>query len=141
MWNRDRMTAAVIAGLLSSSALASIKVEFRTTGSFTEFKALVQTDGGFFVYSQSRERPPCHAPGTGLGAVRFVTRERGGDRNGSKRADGAALLSRSRSPIEQGVRIGVAIRTQFRDCRTRGIARRRGIGWRADWPRSEFEST
>lgn len=36
MWNRDRMTAAVIAGLLSSSALASIKVEFRTTGSFTD---------------------------------------------------------------------------------------------------------
>ena len=61
------------------------------------------------------KKTPCHAPGTGLGGACFVTGERGGDRNGSKRADGAALLSRSRSPIEQGVRIGVAIETQVRD--------------------------
>ncbi|NUQ51562.1 MAG: hypothetical protein HUU19_02570 [Phycisphaerales bacterium] len=140
------MTAAVIAGLLSSSALASIKVEFRTTGSFTDI-----TNSS--AVSISGTNVTINTPSSGtyrisrtdagnLGVVTFASASKtinlllsasaedfdainpiasagctdwGGDRNGSKRAEWVALLSHSRSPIEQGVRIGVAIETQVRD--------------------------
>jgi len=58
MWTHERLASLAIACVLTSSSFASIKVEFKTTGSFTEFKAPVQTDGGFFVYGQGQERPP-----------------------------------------------------------------------------------
>ena len=70
---------------------------------------------GLFRLRAGARKTSCRDAGTGLGAKGFVTRERGGEPDGAKRGLHPASLSRSGSPIEQGVRIGVASGTKVRD--------------------------